>query len=158
MRIQPLPRGEVGAKRRVRARGRLDFVHEHRAGGRDVARAFRKTPTKTENIVWQWLRNRNLGKYKFRRQYPIGPYIVDFFCDRLKLVIEIDGAAHAYSGCYDANRELYLRSVGLEVVRIWSDRVLHDPDGARETILLVIERLPLTRSRFAGPPSPQGEG
>src|SRR5213076_3284243 len=105
----------------------------------------------TEAIVWQWLRNRQIGGHKFRRQYPVGPYIVDFYCDALKLVVEIDGAAHAYKGDRDAKRERDSCSMGFEVLRISSDRVLQDPDGVIETILLAIERGPLTRSRFARP-------
>ncbi|HJT15934.1 MAG TPA: DUF559 domain-containing protein, partial [Thermoanaerobaculia bacterium] len=132
-------------------------VHDHREGARDVAREFRKTPTKTEKIVWRWLRGRRLGGSKFRRQYPIGRYIVDFYCDALKLVVEIDGAAHASTYDYDHKRERDLRAIGLEILRIDGDRVLHDGDGVLETILLAIRgRLPLTR-RFAAP-SPQGEG
>lgn len=107
--------------------------------------------------MWQWLRGRRLGKWKFRRQYPIGPYIVDFYCDALKLVVEIDGAAHASNGGYDEEREGNLREMGMRILRISSDRVLQDADGVLQTILLAINDLPLTRSRCARPTSPEGE-
>jgi len=66
--------------------------------GRDIkhhARKLRKNMTDAERLLWQHLRNRQLGGYKFRRQRPIGPYIVDFVCLEKKLVIEVDGGQHA---------------------------------------------------------------
>jgi YD repeat-containing protein len=80
-------------------------VHEHDQNT-ERARALRKESTLTEEIVWRWLRNRRFGDWKFRRQYPIGPYIADFYCDALKLVIEIDGETHDYSFEYDERRRL----------------------------------------------------
>ncbi|HEV8659207.1 MAG TPA: DUF559 domain-containing protein, partial [Thermoanaerobaculia bacterium] len=55
---------------------------------------MRKAPNRGEARLWSWLRNRRFGDYKFRRQHPIGNYVVDFYCRELKLVIELDGAKH----------------------------------------------------------------
>jgi len=132
-------------------------VHEYRKGGREVARAFRKTPTRTERIVWRWLRDRRFGNWKFRRQYPIEPFIVDFYCDALKLVVEIDGPSHEFTADYDAARTRYLEKLGMLVVRISNFKVRREQLAAADTIIAaILLRLPLTR-RFAAP-SPEGEG
>jgi very-short-patch-repair endonuclease len=84
------------------------------------AREMRHAPTADEHRVWWWLRNRRFGDYKFRRQVPIGRYIVDFYCAELRLVIEWDGSQHndVAMSEYDSERTLYLRAHGVEVVRI----------------------------------------
>jgi len=107
--------------------------------------------------VWRWLRDRRFGNWKFRRQYPIGPFVADFYCDALRLVVELDGMSHDFSSDYDSRRTRYLTKLGIEVVRVSNLQVLRQPDSAADTIIAaILLRLPLTR-RFA-PPSPQGEG
>jgi len=118
---------------------------------------MRKSPTRSEAIVWRWLRDRRFGGWKFRRQYPIGPYIADFYCDRLSLVIELDGSGHEFKVDYDSERTSYLSNLGMQVVRIANKQVRRDPDAAADTIIAaILSRIPLTR-RFAAP-SPKGEG
>jgi len=130
-------------------------MHEYRRSNREVARTFRKLPTRTEWKVWRWLRDRRFGNWKFRRQYPIGPFIADFYCDRLKLVVEIDGATH--DEIYDAQRTRYLAKMGIEVVRLSNAQIFRDADSAAQTIIAaILRRRPLTRP--FGPPSPEGEG
>ena len=60
----------------------------------DLCREQRKSPTEAEFLLWEHLRNRNLGGYKFRRQHPIGGYVLDFYCVEAKIGIELDGAVH----------------------------------------------------------------
>ena len=76
---------------------------------------------------------------KFRRQRPIGPYIVDFLCVERKLVIELDGGQHQERTEYDGRRTRWLRSQGYSVLRFWNDEVLEDMDAVFESILLVVE-------------------
>jgi len=84
---------------------------------------MRRAPTPAENRIWQWLRHRPLG-YKFRRQVPIGPFIVDFYCAELKLVIEIDGRHHeTIRHEYDDARTLELYLLGIRVFRMANDAV-----------------------------------
>jgi very-short-patch-repair endonuclease len=137
-------------------RGSLGLVHEHDQNT-ERARALRKQSTLTEDIVWRWLRNRRFGDWKFRRQYPIVPYIADFYCDALKLIIEIDGQTHDFTFTYDERRAAYLAGLGIETLRIDNRDVLRNSNAAAEVIdAIIVKRSPLTR-RFA-PPSPGGRG
>ena len=72
---------------------------------RQVARTFRKEPTRSEKLLWQELRNRKLEGRKFRRQRPVGPFVVDFYCREERLVIEIDGAVHGGQSAADQERQ-----------------------------------------------------
>ena len=78
---------------------------------------LRKHPTLAERILWQRLRNRNLDGLKFRRQHAIGQYIVDFYCDDLKLIIELDGGIHVCKKESDQDRQDELESLGYHVLR-----------------------------------------
>jgi very-short-patch-repair endonuclease len=88
--------------------------------------------------MWSALRDRRLEKYKFRRQHPIGSYIVDFACTRHSLVIEIDGAQHADSAG-DEHRTACLEARGWRVIRFWNTEVLSNTSGVVEAILRVLE-------------------
>jgi adenine-specific DNA-methyltransferase len=132
-------------------------MHQHDRRGTPRARSLRKQATRAEQIVWRWLRDRRFGGWKFRRQYPIGLFIADFYCDRLKLVIELDGSGHQYRAEYDSRRTADLTRMGISVVRISNEVVRRSPDAAGDAIIAaILERLPLTR-RFAAR-SPEGEG
>ena len=98
------------------------------------ARRMRREPTEAERIMWRVLRNEQLGRMKFRRQSPIGPYIVDFVCFEAQLIVECDGGQHAESG-YDARRDAWLRSQGFTVLRFWNGEILENPNGVAEQIL-----------------------
>jgi very-short-patch-repair endonuclease len=103
------------------------------------ARRMRHEPTKAERLLWQKLRGRQLGGYKFRRQHPIGNYIVDFYCAETKLIIEIDGDVHAYQEAYDAERTADLEALGYRVVRFWNEQVLKEMDGVVGVILVACD-------------------
>lgn len=103
------------------------------------ARRMRREPTKAERILWQRLRRRQLGDYKFRRQHPIGNYIVDFYCAETKLIVEVDGDVHAYQKEKDTERTAVLEAQGYRVIRFWNGQVLQDVDKVLTMILRVCD-------------------
>ena len=88
------------------------------------ARNLRKNQTDVEKLLWSHLRNRHLDGYKFRRQFPIGRYIVDFVCNSKDLVVEVDGGQHAELTTKDEVRTEFLNKEGYKVVRFWNNDVL----------------------------------
>ncbi|MEN4904766.1 endonuclease domain-containing protein [Luteimonas sp. TWI1416] len=95
---------------------------------RDLARRLRQTMTDAERALWRHLRMRQMAGARFRRQHPIGPYVVDFVCLAQGLVIEVDGGQHAESTS-DAARDAFLRAQGYRVLRFWNHDVLGNPEG-----------------------------
>ncbi|MDI6688728.1 MAG: endonuclease domain-containing protein [Desulfobacterales bacterium] len=104
-----------------------------------LAKKLRKNMTNAERLLWQHLRNRELGGYKFRRQRPVGPYIVDFVCLEKKLVIEVDGGQHAGQVELDAKRSGYLEEKGYRVLRFWNNEVLKETESVLTVILLSLD-------------------
>jgi very-short-patch-repair endonuclease len=102
----------------------------------DQARALRLSLSLPEKLLWVRLRRRDPGLPRFRRQHPIGPYVLDFYCSDARLCIEVDGQAHGVSGRpeRDARRDAYLRAQGIEVVRIAARSVLDDPESITDWI------------------------
>jgi very-short-patch-repair endonuclease len=98
------------------------------------ARTLRQTATDAERRLWATLRSRQLAGFKFRRQHPIGPYIVDFVCTRHGLFIEADGGQHADDGA-DARRTRWLESQGWRVLRFWNNDIMTNIDSVLATIL-----------------------
>jgi len=101
---------------------------------RNRARELRKNPTEAERKLWAHLRLCQICGYKFRRQHPVGPYIVDFVCIEKKLIIEVDGGQHNEKRIYDAKREKWLEEKGFKVLRFWNNELLGDIDIVREVI------------------------
>jgi very-short-patch-repair endonuclease len=99
------------------------------------ARELRKHMTDAERLLWRCLRDRQLGGYKFRRQYPIGPFIVDFACLERKIVIEIDGSQHINNTAADNKRSDYLNKQGFRVLRFWNNDVLQEKEAVLSMIL-----------------------
>ena len=110
------------------------------------ARSLRKNPTEAEKVLWGHLRCWQVGGYKFRRQQPLGNYIVDFVCLEKKLIIELDGGQHAEQTVYDAERDAWLRDRGFSVLRFWNNDVLQNLNGVKDTILSKMESTPLPQS------------
>ena len=102
------------------------------------ARSLRKNQTDVEQLLWKHLRNRQLYNYKFRRQFPVEPYVADFVCLELKLVIELDGGQHASRIDYDNHRSLFLEQRGFKVIRFWNNDVIENTEGVLEAIHLAI--------------------
>ena len=116
----------------------------------EVARQFRKEPTRSENILWQALRGRKLEGRKFRRQQPIGAFIVDFFCGSERLIVEVDGGIHQSQQEADQQRQELLESLGLRMVRLSSELVESNLDQALEIVRGAFSPHPLTPSPRAG--------
>lgn len=98
------------------------------------ARSLRNQQTDAEARLWYHLRAHRFLGLKFKRQQPIGPYIVDFICMQKGLVIELDGGQHAQTQDYDAQRSAYLRAQGFHVLRFWNDEVLTNTEAVLERI------------------------
>ncbi len=103
------------------------------------ARALRRSATEPEVWLWQRLRGRRLGGYRFRRQHPIGPYILDFYCPSARLAIEVDGSGHLDSVEADARRTEWLGRRGVHVLRLWNHEMVAHPESALQAIADAIE-------------------
>lgn len=92
------------------------------------ARALRDKETPAEKELWKYLKGKKLDGFKFRRQHPIGRYILDFYCHEKKLVVELDGGYHEdeLQKQYDENRTLDLQSAGLKVIRFQNEEMFQD--------------------------------
>jgi very-short-patch-repair endonuclease len=118
---------------------------------RDHARELRQGGTDAEQKLWRRLRAGQLNGLKFRRQHPVPPYVVDFYCDAKKLVVELDGSQH--NDEVDRVRTRFLESRGLKVLRYWDNEVLQQMDAVLEAILSATGNRTLTPT-----PLPLGEG
>jgi len=116
------------------------------------ARKLRSNPTEAEKRLWSILRRRQIDDCRFRRQAPIGPYIVDFVCFERRLVIEVDGGQHASQADRDAAREARLANDGFQTLRFWNNEVLENIEGVRDRI----ERKLLETDTPLPDPPPQG--
>ena len=99
-----------------------------------LARKLRRQATDAERILWRHLRARRMAGYKFRRQFVIEPYIVDFVCLDAKLIVEADGGQHLQQVGEDSKRTGFLESLGYTVMRFWNDEILGDIDTVLEQI------------------------
>lgn len=104
-----------------------------------IARKLRKNSTKSEIYLWNQLKTKKIMGYSFKRQKPIGEYIVDFYSPDLKLVIEIDGLTHDYKLESDKERQKYLESLSLKVIRFKDSDVKHNLEGVISSLKEVIE-------------------
>uniref|UniRef100_UPI0035CAA6D4 endonuclease domain-containing protein n=1 Tax=uncultured Sphingomonas sp. TaxID=158754 RepID=UPI0035CAA6D4 len=124
-----------------------------------VARKLRRDLSLPEALLWQRLRGKQAG-LKFRRQHPVGPYVVDLYCPAVKMAIEIDGDAHdrADRPARDAERDAFIAENGLRIVPVSAQRVLTDPDAAADAIVAYVAR-PLHHSpEVANGPPPRAGG
>lgn len=103
---------------------------------KEKRRVLRNSPTDHEKLVWDRLKGKQLNGLKFRRQYSVGPYIIDFYCPEVKLAIEIDGAVHQVGDRpeYDAERQAYIERFGIRFVRFTNDAVERDIEGVLTTV------------------------
>jgi len=106
------------------------------------ARALRQRLTDAERKLWHHLRDRQLGGWKFRRQHPVGPFIVDFICLEKKVVIEVDGGQHAENEEKDTQRSAYLEKMGYRIVRFWNNEVLLETEAVLNTIFASLAAAP----------------
>jgi very-short-patch-repair endonuclease len=123
----------------------------------EFAREMRHIPAPAEQKLWKCLRNRQLGGFKFRRQFAIASYIADFSCPEFKLIVELDGESHEIRVDYDNERSANLAERGFEVIRFPNTEVHENLEG----ILLEILNECESRSSRVGPsplPSPPSTG
>ncbi|WP_431635775.1 endonuclease domain-containing protein [Dyella sp. KULCS107] len=115
------------------------------------ARTLRRVGKDAEQKLWFYLRAGRLDGLKFRRQHPVPPYVVDFYCEACKLVVELDGSQHNETA--DTSRTRFLESVGLRVLRYWDNEALQNTEKVLASILSACENRTLTPT-----PLPTGEG
>jgi very-short-patch-repair endonuclease len=104
---------------------------------------LRSEMTETERLLWMRLRGRQLLDYKFRRQFSIGPFIVDFYCPRLRLALEVDGDSHFLSSeaeQYDRQRQSAIEDLGIKVLRFTNEEVKSNLEGVLKKILEEIKQ------------------
>jgi very-short-patch-repair endonuclease len=117
-----------------------------------IARNLRKNMTEAETRLWTRLRRKQIDGRRFRRQVPLGPYVVDFLCLDARLIVEVDGGQHAENTA-DVSRTAWMERQGFRVLRFWNHEVLENGDGVVEVIRSALNRNP--------PPLPspaRGEG
>jgi very-short-patch-repair endonuclease len=101
---------------------------------RERARDMRQQPNDAEAMVWNALRDRQIGGYKFRRQFAIGNYIADFYCADAQLIVELDGETHNGKEVYDETRAAWLESQGLCLLRVNNHDLYEAFDGFLEVV------------------------
>ncbi len=107
-------------------------------------RSLRKNLSPAEIKLWHRFKGRQIGGYKFRRQYSVGPYVVDFYCPAVKLALEIDGRTHDENDevrTYDRQRQEYIESFGVRFLRFTNWDVYNNSEGVLEKIRLVCREL-----------------
>jgi len=101
---------------------------------------LRVNQTKPENLLWFHLRNKKLG-YKFRRQFSIGNYVVDFYCHDLKLIIEVDGVDHINKFDYDIERQKFLKEKGFKIIRYSNKAIISELNFVLDDISEQIKKI-----------------
>jgi len=107
------------------------------------ARILRKDETRSENILWEFLRNRKFMDLKFRRQHVIEGFVVDFYCHELRIGIEVDGSIHAKRKEYDKIRQEIIESKGIRIIRIANKEVTKNKTATLLNLKKIIESLPI---------------
>ena len=121
---------------------------------KELARKLRKKSTLAEILLWQKLRNKQMHGYDFHRQKPIDNYIVDFFCHKLRLIIEIDGQSHDSKTDEDRDRQKRLEAIGLYVLRFLDSDVKQNLEG----VIAAIEKWIKEYEKQHTPVSPLNRG
>ena len=110
---------------------------------KEKRRKLRKESPQAERLLWYRLRNRQLLGCRFRRQYSVGAYVLDFYCPQLRLAIEIDGDSHFQPGSpeYDEQRQREIEALGVRFLRFRNDQVFENLDGVLECIAEIVREL-----------------
>ncbi|MBE9214711.1 DUF559 domain-containing protein [Plectonema cf. radiosum LEGE 06105] len=110
---------------------------------KEKRRKLRQNIVKAEKIIWDKIRNRQIEDCKFRRQYSVDKFVIDFYSPKLKLAIEIDGESHFMEGAveYDRERQSYIKSFGIKFIRFTNNDVYDNLDGVLESIALKVREL-----------------
>ncbi len=151
----PSPISGEGGTRSAKPSGRVREQHKLL---QERARFMRKNPTDAERRLWAMLRDRRMPAFKFKRQFVIDPYIVDFVCLECRLIIEADGSQHAES-VHDQRRDGFLAREGFSVLRFWNNDVTQNPAGVLDAIYVALATPhPPIASQWVPPSPARGEG
>ena len=109
----------------------------------DRARRLRQNLTDVERKLWQRLRRDQLNGLNFRRQHPVGRYVLDFYCPKIRLAVELDGGQHTFDRqrSHDERRTRWLEANGIKLIRFWNNDVTGNLLGVLETIALIASEL-----------------
>src|SRR5262249_5083467 len=120
---------------------------------RHTARRLRRDATVVERRLWYRLRQGQIDGHQFRRQHPAGPYVLDFYCPKLHLAIELDGGQHNFATeiARDQRREAWLAARGVVVLRFWNSDVIENMTGVLEKIAIAASEISQRRSTSARP-------
>lgn len=99
-----------------------------------IAKRLRRDMTDAERVLWRELRAHRFAGFKFKRQEPLGDYVVDFICHAAKLIVELDGGQHADREAADVERTRWLESQGFRVLRFWNNEVLANIEGVMQVL------------------------
>jgi very-short-patch-repair endonuclease len=110
-----------------------------KAGTLETAKLLRKNMTKTEELLWDKLKGKQLLGLRFRRQHPIDIFIADFYCHEARLVVEIDGEIHNDRGEYDDGREAEIEEFNIKVIRFPNDQVINDIESVVNKIKTAVQ-------------------
>ena len=99
-----------------------------------LARKLRRNLTDAERLLWSRLRRRQINGMRFRRQEPIGPYVVDFVCREVDLIVELDGGQHSETEASDTARTQFFQKANYRVLRFWNNDVMQNTDGVLAAI------------------------
>ena len=124
------------------------------------ARELRKKTTDAENLLWQLLRRNRILGFGFRRQHPVGAYILDLYCHQAKLAVELDGGQHAEETqrAHDDKRNDWLKAQGITVLRFWNNEVLTNTEGVMQSLFNWLNEFLASSNTPSPPPPPAGEG
>ena len=128
------------------------------ANVKGAARQMRKEPTRSESLLWSALRNRRLASRKFRRQHPVGRFILDFYCHEERLAVEVDGPVHETQRQADGERQQILESMGIRFLRLPAALIEGDLLAAVAVIEEALSPGPSPAQRERGDPQGRGEG
>lgn len=128
------------------------------ANVKGAARQMRKEPTRSESLLWSALRNRCLASRKFRRQHPVGRFILDFYCQEERLAVEVDGPVHETQRQADGERQQILESMGIRFLRLSAALIESDLPAALAAIEEALSPGPSPAQRERGDPQGWGEG
>ena len=120
----------------------------------DNAKTLRRNMTAAEQRLWYHLRAHRFMRRKFKRQKPLGRYVVDFICLEEKLVIELDGGQHSENLEYDHERDSWLRSQGYTVLRFWNNELMNETESVLERIRLALFSEAISSETLSPGPSP----
>jgi len=134
----PSPLGEGQGEGAMATKSHLQSLSSK--PGVEFARTLRANSTDAERLLWSKLRSRQLDGWKFRRQVPLGRYVVDFLCEEARLVVELDGGQHDQMIERDALRTQWLGDNGYRVVRFWNNDAMSNIEGILQTLTLALSQ------------------